>query len=68
MKSLTWPGVVVFVTVVVAVVALFAITDDAGMRERLLGFFDTFIPFVIGGGMGAVTGGILGLARGKNLI
>ena len=44
---------------------MFALTDDQPTRERLIGFLDTIVPFIIGALAGGAVGGSLGFLRGK---
>jgi hypothetical protein len=48
---------------IVGVVTMFGLTNDPAMRNRLLGFFDTVIPFIIGTGAGASVGFVAGKLR-----
>ena len=61
----TWPLVLVVGLVVAAIVAMFGLTDDAAIRDRLLGYFDAVLPFIVGAGAGATVGGTVGFFRGR---
>ena len=64
MKHVTWPAVVVFVTILAALATIFGLTDDAAMRQEVLGYLDSIVPFILGVGAGAAAGGAAGYAGG----
>jgi hypothetical protein len=64
MKHLTWPAVTVFITVLAALATIFGLTDDPAMRQQILRYFDSIVPFILGVGAGAAAGGAAGYAGG----
>jgi hypothetical protein len=64
MKHITWPAVAVFITVLAALATIFGLTDDAAMRQQILRYFDSLVPFILGIGAGAAAGGAAGYASG----
>jgi hypothetical protein len=64
MKHLTWPAVAVFITVLAALATIFGLSDDAAMRQQILRYFDSIVPFILGVGAGAAAGGAAGYAGG----
>lgn len=64
MKHLTWPAVLVFIAVLATLAAIFGLSDDAAMRQQILGYFDSIVPFILGVGAGAAAGGAGGYAGG----
>ncbi|HEU4682066.1 MAG TPA: hypothetical protein VFS51_09985 [Gemmatimonadales bacterium] len=67
MKELTWPGVVVFVFVLAALVIMFWVSDEATMRNHILGYFDSIVPFIVGAVAGAAVGGAIAFQRGYTM-
>ena len=65
MKEWKWPPVVVFTVVVAAIVIMFGLTDDQPTRERLIGYLDVIVPFIVGAAAGTAVGGTMGFVRGK---
>ncbi len=68
MKDFTWPSAFVFAIVVAGLVVLYGLSDDPVIRTRLIGHFDTIVPFIVGAAVGGSVGGAAGFARGKGLI
>lgn len=68
MTDLTWPSVVVFVSVLTALVAMFGLTDDAAMRTQILGYFGSIVSFIVGSAAGATFGYRRGYVRGMAAI
>jgi hypothetical protein len=64
MKHITWPAVAVFITMLAALAAIFGLSDDAAMRQQILHYFDSIVPFILGVGAGAAAGGAAGYAGG----
>ena len=64
MKDLTWPAVVVVLAVLAALVVVFGLSDDAAIRNRVLGYFDSIVPFIVGSGAGATVGYARGYMKG----
>jgi hypothetical protein len=64
MKELTLPGVVVFIAVLAALVIMFGLSDEATMRNHVLGYFDSIVPFILGAAAGAAVGGAVAFRRG----
>jgi hypothetical protein len=64
MKHITWPAVAVFITVLAALATIFGLTDDPAMRQQILRYFDSLVPFILGIGAGAAAGGAAGYASG----
>ncbi len=68
MKDWTWPATVIFGLIIGAIVALFALTEDADMRKQLIGYLDTIVGFVVGAATGAAVGGTVTYLKAKNII
>ena len=64
MKHVTWPIVVVVVAVLAALAVMFGLEQDPAMRQRMLGYFDSVVPFILGLGAGAGAGAAAGYAGG----
>jgi alkanesulfonate monooxygenase SsuD/methylene tetrahydromethanopterin reductase-like flavin-dependent oxidoreductase (luciferase family) len=64
MKHVTWPAVAVFIAVLAALATIFGLSDDPAMRQQILHYFDSVVPFILGIGAGAVAGGAAGYAGG----
>jgi hypothetical protein len=64
MKHLTWPAVAIFITVLAALATIFGLSDDPAMRQQILRYFDSIVPFILGVGAGAAAGGAGGYAGG----
>lgn len=64
MKHFTWPAVVVFIAVLATLATIFGLDTDPAVRQRVLGYFDSVVPFILGIGAGAVGGGAGGFAAG----
>jgi hypothetical protein len=64
MKDLTWPAVVVFIAVLAALVVMFGLAGDVALRNRILGYFDSIVPFIVGAAAGATVGYARGYTRG----
>jgi len=64
MKHVTWPAVAVFITVLAALATIFGLSDDPAMRQQILHYFDSIVPFILGVGAGAAAGGAGGYAGG----
>ncbi len=60
----SWPLAVIVIVVVIAIALMVgeAATDE--IRDKLLGYFTSILPFVVGTGVGAVPGVIQALRRG----
>ena len=65
MTEWKWPSVVAFTVVVAAIVIMFGLTDDQPTRDRLIGYLDAIVPFIVGAAAGGAVGGSIGFARGK---
>ncbi len=68
MKEYTCPFVVVFITVVAAIVAMFGLTDHQPTQDHLLGYMDTIVPFLVGATAGGAVGGSVGYLRGQKSV
>ncbi len=67
MKDWTWPMVAAFFTIVAAVVALFALSNDLETRKHLIGYMDNIVVFVVGAAAGAAAGAGTAYYRGYKL-
>ncbi|MEJ2147729.1 MAG: hypothetical protein P8020_21635 [Acidobacteriota bacterium] len=67
MQDWKWPFVVGFAAVLAAIVFMFGLTEDQQIRNHLIGYLDSIVPFVIGAAAGGVVGGSVGFARGKGI-
>jgi hypothetical protein len=63
-----WPFAVGFVVLVAGMVFMFVLVDDPTVRDRILGYFDSIVPFVVGAAAGGSVGGAVGYARGAELL
>jgi hypothetical protein len=68
MTDWKWPAVVALGILVAAIVIMFGLADDQPTRNRLIGYLDTIVPFVIGAVAGGATGGTVGYLRGRKLL
>jgi len=68
MKEWKWPFVIGFIALVAAIVTMFGLTEDAAIREHLIGYMDAIVPFVVGTAAGGAVGGSIGFAKGKGVI
>lgn len=64
MKDWKWPFAVAFIAVITAIVFMFGLTNDPEMREHMIGYLDTIVPFVIGAAAGGTVGGVAGFSKG----
>ena len=64
MKHVTWPIVVVLIAVLAALTVMFGLEQDPTMRQQMLGYFDSVVPFILGLGAGAAAGAGAGYAGG----
>jgi hypothetical protein len=68
MSDLKWPFVVVFVAVIGGIVTMFGLTDDSAVQNRLIGYMDAIVPFVVGAASGGSVGALAGFARAKGFL
>ena len=68
MKEWRWPFVAALAVVVTAIVVLFALADQPNLRQQLINYFDTIVPFVFGAAAGGAVGGATGYLRGLNKV
>lgn len=68
-EKLTWPVASVLLLVIAAIAYMYGETTDAMLQERILGYFESVLTFVIGAGTGGIIAGTasytVGLRQGK---
>ena len=64
MKDLTWPAFWTFTAVLAALVIMFGLSDDVTVRNHLLGYFDSIVPFIVGTAAGGAVGSAVAFRRG----
>lgn len=68
-EKLTWPIAAVLLLVIAAIAYMYGETTDAMLQERILGYFERVLTFVIGAGTGGAIAGAasytLGFRKGK---
>ena len=62
--ELAWPLVIALGVILVALLAMFAGTDDSALREQIVGYAQSVLPFVVGAGAGLLRGRRLGAGLG----
>jgi hypothetical protein len=66
MKSWTWPAVILVAILVAAIAFFFGAAPDETTRDRVLGYFETLITFIIGTLTGAVSVSAVAYFNGRN--
>jgi len=57
MKDFKWPVALVYSVTLVVLGAMFGLTNDQSMQNKIIGLFDTIVPFLFGAVAGGATAG-----------